>query len=67
MQGGTFNKNSIYVIRVGEVNRVVGTAYAGIVLAYKRLSIEYTKAYITPEFSGGLAHGWGHCNISFSF
>jgi lipid A 3-O-deacylase len=67
MQGGAFNKSSFYTLRVGEINRVVGTAYAGIVIAYKRVSLEYTKAYITPEFEKGLSHGWGHCNITVCF
>jgi len=67
MQGGVFNKSSIYTLRVGEISRVVGTAYVGIVIAYKRVSIEYTKAYITQEFISGLSHGWGHCNISVCF
>lgn len=67
MQGGAFNKSSVYTLRVGEISRVVGTAYVGIVIAYKRVSIEYTKAYITQEFISGLSHGWGHCNISVCF
>ncbi|MCW3103470.1 MAG: hypothetical protein JWO09_1910 [Bacteroidetes bacterium] len=67
MQGGVFNKSSIYTLRVGEISRVVGAAYVGIVIGYKRVSIEYTKAYITQEFTSGLSHGWGHCNISVCF
>lgn len=67
LQGGVFNKKSIYTIPVKDVNRVVGIAYVGISIAYKRLSIEYTKAYTSPEFYKGLAHSWGHCNISFCF
>lgn len=67
MQGGVFNKGSVYTIDVGDISRVVGTAYAGFVIAYKRVSIEYSKAYITPEFYGGLSHGWGHCYITVCF
>jgi lipid A 3-O-deacylase len=67
MQGGVFNKKSVYTIPAKDVNRVVGIAYVGISIAYKRISIEYTKAYISPEFYQGLAHSWGHCNISFCF
>jgi hypothetical protein len=67
MQGGLFNKNSVYIIDKDDVNRVVGRADIGIVLAYKRVSVEYTKVHITPEFYNGLSHGWGHINIAFCF
>ncbi len=67
MQGGMFNKNSIYTIPSKDIKRVVGIAYVGIVLAYKRVSVEYTKAYLSPEFNNGLSHGWGHCNITVCF
>ncbi|MCW3083112.1 MAG: outer membrane protein [Bacteroidetes bacterium] len=67
MQGGVFEKNSVYTIRVSDMQRVVGTGEVGIVIAYKRVSIEYTKFYISPEFYGGLPHGWGHCVITVCF
>ncbi|MES2592798.1 MAG: lipid A deacylase LpxR family protein [Bacteroidota bacterium] len=67
LQGGVFNKKSIYTLSPGDITRVVATAYVGVVVSYKRLSLEYTKAYISPEFKGGLPHGWGHCNITVCF
>lgn len=67
LQGGMFNKNSIYTLSSSEINRVVATAYVGLVIAYKRVSLEYTKAYLSKEFKKGLPHGWGHCTISVSF
>lgn len=67
MQGGVFNRHSVYTISDGDVERIVGLGFAGIVIAYKQFSMEYTKARISPEFNGGLKHGWGHCNISICF
>ena len=67
LQGGMFNKESIYVLPASSVSRVVCTATTGIVIAYKRFSVEYTKIYISPEFKGGLPHGWGHCAITAYF
>lgn len=67
MQGGLFNRNSVYTLNKDEVTRVVGRADIGIVLAYKRVSIEYTKVHITPEFETGLRHGWGHICITVCF
>ena len=66
LQGGMFS-NSIYTLPAKELNRLVATGYLGIVIAYKRLSLEYTKAYISPEFRKGIAHGWGHCAITVCF
>jgi lipid A 3-O-deacylase len=67
LQGGMFNRNSIYIIPDKNVERIVADVSAGIILSYKRLSLEYTKFYITPEFRNGLDHGWGHINITVCF
>ncbi|MES2140046.1 MAG: lipid A deacylase LpxR family protein [Bacteroidota bacterium] len=67
MQGGMFNKNSIYTIPSKDIKRLVGALSGGIVLAYKRVSLEYTKVYLGPEFKNGLSHAWGHCCITVCF
>ncbi|MDQ3047885.1 MAG: lipid A deacylase LpxR family protein [Bacteroidota bacterium] len=67
LQGGVFNRNSIHTLPAKDITRVVATGYLGFVVAYKRLSLEYTKAYISPEFRNGLFHGWGHCVIAVCF
>ena len=67
MQGGFFFRKSIYTIPDKDIERVVATGSAGIILSYKRFSVEYGKAYISPEFKNGLDHGWGHVVISTSF
>lgn len=66
MQGGIFSK-SINTISSNNIERVVASGSFGVVIAYKRVSLEYTKWYISPEFRHGLSHGWGHCNISVCF
>ena len=66
MQGGLFS-NSIYTLPASSINRWVAQGFLGIVVAYKRFQLEYTKAYLSPEYKNGFAHGWGHCNISFCF
>ncbi len=67
LQGGVFRRNSFYTLPEKDITRAVATGYLGFVVAYKRLSLEYTKAYISPEFRKGLYHGWGHCAISVCF
>ncbi|MGZ3900475.1 MAG: lipid A deacylase LpxR family protein [Bacteroidia bacterium] len=66
LQGGPFS-NSIYEIAPGNVTRAVFFSYMGVVLTYKRLSLEYARTYLTKEFVTGLDHGWGRCNITVCF
>jgi hypothetical protein len=66
MQGGLFSKD-IHALPDRSINRYVLHGAAGVVLAYKRVSLEYTKIYISPEFLKGRYHGWGHCNLTLAF
>ena len=67
MQGGVFRKDNIYTISPKDIERFVFCGYGGIVLSYKKLSLEYTKVFLSPEYKNGLPHRWGHCNISVYF
>ena len=67
MQGGMINHNSVYTIPASDIYRDVESVYFGMVIAYKRLSLEYSKVYISPEFKGGLCHGWGRVGINVCF
>jgi lipid A 3-O-deacylase len=66
LQGGLFT-SSIYQLSANEISRVVFDAEAAIVVAYKRMSLEYARTYITPEFYKGVDHGWGRCVITVCF
>ncbi|HWY34995.1 MAG TPA: lipid A-modifier LpxR family protein, partial [Nitrosopumilaceae archaeon] len=67
MEGGALNKKSIYTIPPQDIDRFTGILYTGITISYKRLALEYTQSFLTPEFKNGLPHGWGHCNITVCF
>jgi len=67
LQGGLTNSGNVYQLSSKQITRTVADMSAGIVMAYKRLSMEYTKVYITPEFKGGVDHGWGQCVITVCF
>jgi len=67
MQGGIFENNSVYTINTKILQRDVFIGSVGIVGAFKRFSLEYTKVYISPEFHNGLDHGWGHVVITTCF
>jgi lipid A 3-O-deacylase len=67
LQGGIFNSPSIYSLSSNQIKRTVFDCMGGIVLAYKNVSLEYSKFYITPEFTKGVDHGWGKCLIRVGF
>jgi len=66
MQGGFFN-DDIHTLPASSITRYVFSGAGGIVIAYKRVSIEYGKVYLSPEFLNGRYHGWGHCNLTVCF
>ena len=67
LQGGLFNTKSALKVSENRINRLVIDGLAGVVIAYKRVSLEYSKTFLTPEFDGGLYHGWGKCIITVCF
>lgn len=67
LQGGMFNRNSIYTIGAQDVKRLVLSGFLGAVLVIKDFHIEYNQAFLSPEFRNGLSHGWGHINITTCF
>lgn len=66
LQGGLFS-TSIYEMDAKTVERKVYTTYFSAILAYKRMSFEYMRAYLTKEFSRGIDHGWGRVGITVCF
>ncbi len=67
LQGGLTNAGNSYAIASSEIKRAVADMSVGLIVSYKRVSLEYTKVYITPEFNGGVDHGWGKCVITLCF
>lgn len=67
LQGGLFNNESVYTINNSRVTRFVVDGMAGIVISYKRIGLEYSKFYLSPEFKEGLEHKWGRCVIRYCF
>lgn len=67
LQGGLFNDKSIYTVSDNRITRIVADGMAGIILTYKRIGLEYSKFYLSPEFKEGLDHNWGRCVITYCF
>jgi len=66
LQGGPFS-TSIYEMNASTVERKVYTAYFSAILSYKRISLEYMRAYLTKEFYRGIDHGWGRAGMTVCF
>jgi lipid A 3-O-deacylase len=67
MQGGIFNRSSVYTIPGSRVERTVFLMTAGVVFTYHKFRFEYFNTFLTPEFEGGLPHAWGHFGVQYSF
>jgi lipid A 3-O-deacylase len=67
LQGGMFNRTSPYTIAASGIERLVWKGGGGFCVRYKRVLLEYSRTWITPEFKGGRDHGWGAVTFSLAF
>jgi lipid A 3-O-deacylase len=67
LQGGLLSGNNIYVLPANSVSRFVAEASASVFLFWRRVGLEFGKYYVTPEFSGGIDHGWGRVGLWVGF
>jgi len=65
LQGGLFNRESIYTIKNSDIERFTLQNNYGIVLQYKWLYLEYSRTILTREFSYGSSHKWGGIRMGF--
>jgi lipid A 3-O-deacylase len=66
MQGGLFTQ-SAHEVAAAQIQKLVYSYNAGAVMAYKRISLEYSQTFISPEITNGLDHGWGRCALMWAF
>jgi len=66
LEGGLFNKSSVYTISPNDISRFTFQADAGIVVSYKRVYAEYSQAVLTKEFNTGYYHRWGGLRIGLT-
>lgn len=67
MQGGLFNRKSIYTISASDVSRITFQADAGIVLNFKKIFFSYSQSFLSKEFRTGKTHRWGGVSIGLAF
>lgn len=67
LQGGVFNKNSMYTIPTSNTERLTADSKIGFVIRYRGLYLEYFRAHLTREFASGQDHAWGGLLIGVGF
>lgn len=67
LQGGIFNRNSPYILKPNEINRITFQNSFGIVASFWKLHAEYYRTFLTKEFKSGKEHLWGGVKIGIVF
>ena len=65
LQGGLFNRKSVYTIKGSEIEQFTVQNNFGMVLQYRSIFIEYSQTLLTREFNSGSSHKWGGIRIGF--
>jgi hypothetical protein len=65
LQGGLFNKSSVYTIPGKDVSRAVFEGSAGLTLSLNGIRLDVEQFMLSPEFNGGQWHRWVHVGVTF--
>lgn len=65
LQGGIFNRKSVYTISAGDINRVTVQTDAGMILNMKKFYLSYSRSFLSKEFKTGKTHRWGGISLGF--
>lgn len=63
LQGGMFSKDDPYVLGINDMKRVLYSPAAGVAIGWRKIELEYSYRYLSPELRAGMAHRWGNCRI----
>ncbi|MCX6306007.1 MAG: lipid A deacylase LpxR family protein [Bacteroidetes bacterium] len=66
LQGGIFDKSSIYTLPAGEISRVVFQGSGGISFSCNGIRLDLEQFMLSPEFHNGWWHKWVHVGLTFS-
>jgi lipid A 3-O-deacylase len=67
LQGGLFDRSSVYTIPEKHINRITFVNRWGIVVIFRKLYLEYYQSGSTREFSTSVYHKSGGLQIGFGF
>ncbi len=65
LQGGMFNKSSVYTLPSGEISRIVFQTSAGLSVNYGGIRLDIEQYLLSPEFHEGWWHKWIHIGLTF--
>ena len=69
LEGGCFNKNkkSTFALKPDEIERMVAHLHLGIFARYKKVGLNISQHYLSPEFKEGKQHFWGQIGIEYGW
>ena len=67
LEGGMFDKKSVYTIPPVNVEGIVYQVYSGFAYNCRSFTVSYSYAVLTREFSTGTTHFWGSINLGLCF
>lgn len=67
LQGGVFNRRSLYTLHASQLRRTVAQGSGSLVLAYGGLRLEPSAVWVSPEFRGGRTHRWVQLELRGAF
>jgi lipid A 3-O-deacylase len=65
LEGGVFNKSSIYTISPNSISRFVYQGSACLTFSYGGIGITIEQFLLSPEFHNGWWHKWVHVGLAF--
>lgn len=67
LQGGIFSNENIYALKPGEIERMVAAMHLGVFARYRKLGINISQYYLSPEFKEGKQHLWGQIGMEYGW
>lgn len=64
LEGGLFNKSSVYTLTRKEVIPLTYQGSLGITISYEGFRIDFEQFILSPEFHGCAWHKWGHIGLT---
>ena len=65
LQGGLFNRTSVYTISTENINRFIFQSSAGISFSHRGIRFDLEQFFLSPEYTTGIWHKWVHFGLSF--
>ncbi|MBC8315582.1 MAG: lipid A deacylase LpxR family protein [Bacteroidales bacterium] len=67
LEGGVFNRTSIYTLPSGDMNRLLLLGSAGLTITHGGIQIKGEQFLLSPEFKNGWWHKWLSISLTYSF